>query len=57
MYRDPLRNEDVTTKTELGAGVTMFAASTAPGGPILVRMGGEPPKEDTCRLVEGGGAS
>ncbi len=57
MYRDPVKPELVTTKTELGAGEVVFMASTKPGGPIVVRMGGDPPKEDTCRLAEGGGGS
>lgn len=55
-YLDMAQNEVVTTKTEVGVGQTLFAVATKPGGAILVRMGGEPTKDDTCELVsEGGG--
>jgi hypothetical protein len=54
---DYVRSELITTTTELGAGVVLFAAETRPGGAILARMGGEPMVDDTCQQVSGGGAT
>lgn len=53
-YKDAVRHEHVTTTTKLGVGEVLFGAPTRPGGALVARSGGEPPKDDVCRVVSGG---